>query len=190
MIMTVDAWLTLAVVAASLVLLVRDALPPAVVLLGGVITLVVTGVLDGEAAFSGFALAKALAQPVGGVLVDRVRRASLLGLFGRCLTAATIVGLAFAGAGGPGLVWRVARGGAAGAAGCWGEGAERGEPAGAPRAQVAARRQPQAAVPFAELAVLVAAAEDVGVEQVGAAQKASRKRTPWSARSWRFGVGT
>lgn len=62
------------------------------------------------AAFSGFALAKALAQPVGGVLVDRVRRASLLGLVGLGLTAATIVGLAFAGAGWQVLVWRLAWG--------------------------------------------------------------------------------
>jgi MFS transporter, DHA1 family, multidrug resistance protein len=62
------------------------------------------------AAFSGFALAKAIAQPVGGVLVDRVRRASLLGLVGLGLTAATIVGLAFAGAGWQVLVWRLAWG--------------------------------------------------------------------------------
>jgi DHA1 family multidrug resistance protein-like MFS transporter len=62
------------------------------------------------AAFSGFALAKALAQPVGGVLVDRVRRASLLGLVGLGLTAATIVGLAFADAGWQVLVWRLAWG--------------------------------------------------------------------------------
>ena len=27
-------------------------------------------------------------------------------------------------------------------------------------------------------------------EQVGIAQNASRKRTPWSASSWMFGVGT
>jgi di/tricarboxylate transporter len=47
--------LTLAVVAVSLLLLVRDTLPPPVVLLGGTITLVVTGVLDGEQAFAGFA---------------------------------------------------------------------------------------------------------------------------------------
>ncbi len=62
------------------------------------------------AAFSGFALAKALAQPVGGILVDRVRRASLLGLVGLGLTAATIVGLAFADAGWQVLVWRLAWG--------------------------------------------------------------------------------
>jgi MFS family permease len=62
------------------------------------------------AAFSGFALAKALAQPVGGVLVDRVRRASLLGLVGLGLTAATIVGLAFASAGWQVLAWRLAWG--------------------------------------------------------------------------------
>jgi di/tricarboxylate transporter len=53
--MTPDAWLTLAVVAASLVLLVRDALPPAVVLLGASTTLVVTDVIDAETGFSGFA---------------------------------------------------------------------------------------------------------------------------------------
>ena len=53
--MTLDAWMTLAVVAASLVLLVRDLLPPAVVLLGAAITLVVTGVIDAETAFAGFA---------------------------------------------------------------------------------------------------------------------------------------
>ncbi|HSJ46970.1 MAG TPA: SLC13 family permease [Euzebyales bacterium] len=53
--MTPDAWLTLAVIAASLVLLVRDALPPAVVVLGAAITLVLTGVIDAETAFSGFA---------------------------------------------------------------------------------------------------------------------------------------
>jgi len=53
--MTLDAWLTLAVVAASLVLLVRDMLPPSVVLLGASITLIVTGVVDAETAFSGFA---------------------------------------------------------------------------------------------------------------------------------------
>ena len=53
--MTLDAWITLAVVAASLALLVRDVLPPAVVLLGAAITLMVTRVIEPEAAFGGFA---------------------------------------------------------------------------------------------------------------------------------------
>lgn len=53
--MTLDAWMTLAVVIASLVLLVRGTLPPPVVLLGATITLVVGGVLDPESAFAGFA---------------------------------------------------------------------------------------------------------------------------------------
>jgi di/tricarboxylate transporter len=53
--MTLDAWLTLAVVAASLVLLVRGRPSPAAVLLGAAVSLVLTGVLDAETAFSGFA---------------------------------------------------------------------------------------------------------------------------------------
>ncbi|CAN5918841.1 SLC13 family permease [soil metagenome] len=55
MILTLDAWVTLAVVAVSLALLVRDVFPPPVVLLGGAIALVVTGVLEPTAAFAGFA---------------------------------------------------------------------------------------------------------------------------------------
>jgi di/tricarboxylate transporter len=53
--MTIDAWVTLAVVAVSLALLVRDKLSPAVVLLGGAFSLVLTGVLDAQTAFAGFA---------------------------------------------------------------------------------------------------------------------------------------
>jgi MFS family permease len=62
------------------------------------------------AAFSGFALAKALAQPIGGILVDRVARPPVLGCAGLCLTAATIGGLAFASAGWQVLAWRLAWG--------------------------------------------------------------------------------
>lgn len=63
--------------------------------------------LEVAAAFSGFALAKALAQPLGGILVDRTPRPQLLGFIGLCLTAATIVGLAFATSGWQVLSWRL-----------------------------------------------------------------------------------
>ncbi|HSK97907.1 MAG TPA: SLC13 family permease, partial [Euzebyales bacterium] len=53
--MTADAWITLAVVAVSLFVMVRDLLPPAVVILGAAIALVVTRVVSPETAFSGFA---------------------------------------------------------------------------------------------------------------------------------------
>lgn len=53
--MTVDAWITLVVVATSLYLLVRDLLPAPMVLLGATITLTVTRVIGPEQAFSGFA---------------------------------------------------------------------------------------------------------------------------------------
>jgi DHA1 family multidrug resistance protein-like MFS transporter len=49
--------------------------------------------LEVAAAFSGFALAKALAQPLGGMLGDRTARPQLLGCIGLSLTSATIVGL-------------------------------------------------------------------------------------------------
>jgi MFS family permease len=66
--------------------------------------------LEVAAAFSGFALAKALAQPLGGVLVDRTPRPQLLGFIGLSLNASTIVGLAFASAGWQVLAWRLAWG--------------------------------------------------------------------------------
>jgi di/tricarboxylate transporter len=53
--MSLDAWITLAVVAVSLVLFIRDTLPPGVVLLCATITLMVTRVITPEQAFSGFA---------------------------------------------------------------------------------------------------------------------------------------
>jgi len=66
--------------------------------------------LSVAAAFSGFALAKAFGQPLGGVLVDRTPRPQVLGAIGLCLTAATVVGLAFASAGWQVLAWRLAWG--------------------------------------------------------------------------------
>lgn len=70
--------------------------------------------LEVAAAFSGFALAKALAQPLGGVLVDATSRPRVLAMAGLGLTAATIVGLAFATAGWQVLSWRLAWGAAEG----------------------------------------------------------------------------
>ncbi|WP_410586134.1 MFS transporter [Amycolatopsis sp. lyj-23] len=66
--------------------------------------------LEVAAAFSGFALAKALAQPVGGILVDRTSRPQFIGFIGLTLTAVTVVGLAFATAGWQVLSWRLAWG--------------------------------------------------------------------------------
>jgi di/tricarboxylate transporter len=53
--MSLDAWITLAVVATCVVLFIRDTVPPSVVLLVASITLMVTRVISPEQAFSGFA---------------------------------------------------------------------------------------------------------------------------------------
>lgn len=50
-----DGWITLAVIAAVLVLLIRGRQSPAVVVFGGVIVLLTLGVVDSEQALSGFA---------------------------------------------------------------------------------------------------------------------------------------
>jgi di/tricarboxylate transporter len=52
--MTWQAWLTLAVAAATVALLVRDSVPPAVAVMGADIVLLFTGVIDAEAALAGF----------------------------------------------------------------------------------------------------------------------------------------
>ncbi len=52
--MTVDAWLTLAVIAGVLGLLVRTSLSPALVIFGATVSLLVLGVIDTEQALSGF----------------------------------------------------------------------------------------------------------------------------------------
>lgn len=52
--MTADGWVTLAVLAVVLVLLVREFVPPVGAVLGGVIALLLTGVLDPAQAFAGF----------------------------------------------------------------------------------------------------------------------------------------
>ncbi|MDP8970701.1 MAG: SLC13 family permease [Actinomycetota bacterium] len=52
--MSTDAWMTLAVVAATVVALARDLIPPAVAVLGATVLLLVLGVIDPDQAFSGF----------------------------------------------------------------------------------------------------------------------------------------
>ncbi|MEV6694588.1 MFS transporter [Micromonospora sp. NPDC051196] len=66
--------------------------------------------LEVAAAFSGFAVAKALTQPIGGILVDRTRRPQLMGFIGMTMTAAAVLGLAFAATGWQVLAWRLAWG--------------------------------------------------------------------------------
>lgn len=63
-----------------------------------------------SATFGGFALAKALAQPAGGALVDRTRRLPLLAASGLLVTAVTIGGLSLAGTGTQIVAWRLAWG--------------------------------------------------------------------------------
>jgi len=53
--MPFDAWLTLVVILGALALLATDRLPPAAIVLGATVTLLVTDVIDAGAAFSGFA---------------------------------------------------------------------------------------------------------------------------------------
>ncbi len=52
--MTWEAWVTLAVVFAVLVFLIRDWVSPAVAVLGGTVALLVSGVIDTQQAFAGF----------------------------------------------------------------------------------------------------------------------------------------
>lgn len=52
--MSWQAWLTLVVVAGTVFLLVRDTVQPAIAVLGADILLMITGVIDTEAAFAGF----------------------------------------------------------------------------------------------------------------------------------------
>ncbi|MBA2558189.1 MAG: hypothetical protein H0V12_12740, partial [Chloroflexi bacterium] len=51
---SLDAWITLAVVVSVIVALARELLQPAVAVLGGTVVLFLLGVIDSRAAFSGF----------------------------------------------------------------------------------------------------------------------------------------
>jgi di/tricarboxylate transporter len=74
-----DAWFTLFVVLATLVVLSRDVLPPAAVVLGATTTLLVTGVIDEEQAFSGFSNPAPLTVAALYVLARAVEKTGVLG---------------------------------------------------------------------------------------------------------------
>ncbi|MDP9405549.1 MAG: SLC13 family permease [Actinomycetota bacterium] len=86
--MSVDAWVTAVVVVGTVVVLARELAPPAITVLSAVVALLVAGVIDSDAALSGFAneapfvvgalLVLARAVDVSGVLEPIVS-----GLFGR-----------------------------------------------------------------------------------------------------------
>jgi len=52
--MSWQEWLTIAVILATVVALVKDLAPPALTILGGTTLLLVSGVIDVQQAFSGF----------------------------------------------------------------------------------------------------------------------------------------
>jgi di/tricarboxylate transporter len=92
---TIEAWLTLAVIVVVIVVMAREILPPAAAVLGGSVTLLLLGVTNVEQAFSGFSneapiivasllvLARAvdvsgLLQPIVGALFGQVTGARAL----------------------------------------------------------------------------------------------------------------
>ena len=76
--MTWEAWLTLAVVAASILLLSREILLPAVVLFGATVVLLVAGVLTPEQAFGGFSNPAPITVAALYVLAGAVERTGVL----------------------------------------------------------------------------------------------------------------
>ncbi len=76
--MSWQAWLTLAVVAATVLALVRDLLSPAVAVLGGVVALLVTGVIAPAEAFAGFSNPAPLTVAALYVLAAAVERTGTL----------------------------------------------------------------------------------------------------------------
>ena len=78
--MDFDAWLTLAVVLGMLVVLTRDVLPPAGVVLGATTVLLVVGVIDEEQAFSGFSNSAPLTVAALYVLARGVEKTGALTL--------------------------------------------------------------------------------------------------------------
>jgi len=75
---TLDAWLTLAVVLATLVVLAFELLPPAMAMLGAVTVLLVLGVLDIPDAFAGFSNPAPLTVAALYVVAAGVQKAGLL----------------------------------------------------------------------------------------------------------------
>ncbi len=76
--MTAEGWLTVAVIAAVLGLLVTDRLPPAQVVLAGTVTLFLLGVIDARVAFAGFANPAPITIAALYVLAGAVQRTGAL----------------------------------------------------------------------------------------------------------------
>lgn len=76
--MSVEAWFTLAVVIGVLVLLVRTTISPAVIVFGGTVTLLVTGVIDEDQAFSGFSNSAPITVAALYVLAGAVEKTGAL----------------------------------------------------------------------------------------------------------------
>jgi di/tricarboxylate transporter len=74
-----DAWLTLAVVVAMLAGLAREVAPPAALVLGATVTLLVCGVLTEEQAFAGFSNAAPLTVAALYVLARAAEKTGLMG---------------------------------------------------------------------------------------------------------------
>jgi di/tricarboxylate transporter len=77
--MPFDAWFTLFVVLAMLFVLTREVMPPAAVVLGATVTLLVTGVIDEAQAFSGFSNSAPLTVAALYVLARAVEKTGVLG---------------------------------------------------------------------------------------------------------------
>jgi di/tricarboxylate transporter len=77
--MSLDAWFTLAVVLGMLLVLTRDVLPPAAVVLTATTVLLVAGVIDEEQAFSGFSNSAPLTVAALYVLARGVEKTGVLG---------------------------------------------------------------------------------------------------------------
>ena len=76
--MSLDAWLTLAVVLVTLVVLATELLPPAMAVLGAVTALLVLGVIDIPEAFAGFSNPAPLTVAALYVVAAAVQKAGLL----------------------------------------------------------------------------------------------------------------
>ncbi len=76
--MPADAWLTLAIIAAVVVVMARDLVPPTMAVLAGTIMLMLAGVITTEQAFAGFSNAAPLTIAALYVMAAAVTRTGLL----------------------------------------------------------------------------------------------------------------
>lgn len=79
--MSIDAWITLGTLLVMLIGLVSDRVPHAAVVLGGMITLLVAGVIDTEAALAGFSNPAPITVAALYVLARAVQKTSALAAF-------------------------------------------------------------------------------------------------------------